>query len=232
MRSGYQAGPRQTLEDAMQQNLKILLIDEAGILRDGLCALLQSEKGFEVAAVAGSAREAMQALTQLQPQLVIMDFSAVLKTEPETITQLKRRWPELRVLVLTLRRDEAFIEAAFRAGADAYLHKNDSRSELFTAVQRLAASSGNGVAAADTTITTNARPAERPLDAVQLQIDLSSREREVMALIARGYQTVEIAQLMSLSNKTVEKYRRILMRKLGLNSAAAVSAFAITHGYV
>jgi two-component system, NarL family, nitrate/nitrite response regulator NarL len=216
----------------MQQSLKILLVDEAGILRDGLCALLQAEKGIEVAAVAGSAREATQALTQLQPQLVIMDFSAVLKTEPETITQLKRRWPELRVLVLTLRRDEGFIEAAFRAGADAYLHKNDSRSELFTTVQRLAASSGRDVPPADTAVRTEARPLEHAPGALQLQIDLTSREREVMALIARGYQTVEIAQLMSLSNKTVERYRRLLMRKLGLNSAAAVSAFAITHGYV
>src|SRR4029077_16466758 len=145
----------------MQQSLKILLIDEAGILRDGLCALLQSEKGIEVAAVASSAREAMQALPQLEPQLVIMDFSVILKTEPDTITQLKRRWPQLRVLVLTLRRDEALIEAAFRAGADAYLHKNDSRSELFTAIQRLAVSAGHGAPSADAKGDTDAQPEER-----------------------------------------------------------------------
>lgn len=213
----------------MQQSLKILLVDEAGILRDGLCALLQSEKGVEVAAVAGSAREAMQALTQLQPQLVIMDFSSVLKTEPETITQIKRRWPELRVLVLTLRRDEALIEAVFRAGADAYLHKNDTRAELFNTVQRLAASSGYGSQAdAPSSAGSEAGAAA----AAPPPRDLTSREREVMALIARGYQTAEIAQLMSLTPGTVDKHRRILMRKLGLQSAAAVSAFAITHGYV
>lgn len=216
----------------MQQSLKILLIDEAGILRDGLCALLQSEKGIEVAAVTGSAREAMQALTQLEPQLVIIDFSVVLKTEPDTITQLKRRWPQLRVLVLTLRRDESLIEAAFRAGADAYLHKNDSRSELFTAVRRLATSAGHGAVAADGETNTTLRPEEPTPDAAQPLSELTGREREVMSLLARGYQTVEIAQLMSLSHKTVEKHQRILMRKLGLHSAAAVSAFAITHGYV
>ena len=215
----------------MQQSLKILLVDEAGILRDGLCALLQSEKGVEVAAVAGSAREAMQALTQLQPQLVIMDFSSVLKTEPETITQIKRRWPELRILVLTLRRDEALIEAVFRAGADAYLHKNDSRTELFTTVQRLAAQSGFG-APAPSPEGTGAKPMGSTAEVAQPQGDLTNREREVMALIARGYQTAEIAQLMSLSQGTVDKHRRVLMRKLGLHSAAAVSAFAITHGYV
>jgi two-component system nitrate/nitrite response regulator NarL len=214
----------------MQQSLKILLVDEAGILRDGLCALLQSEKGIEVAAVAGSAREAMQALTQLQPQLVIMDFSSVLKTEPDTITQMKRRWPELRVLVLTLRRDESLIEAVFRAGADAYLHKNDSRAELFTTVQRLAATSGYGAQASGTTST--AGPRAGAVAVAPLPGNLTSREREVMALIARGYQTAEIAQLMSLTQGTVEKYRRMLMRKLGLQSAAAISAFAITHGYV
>jgi DNA-binding NarL/FixJ family response regulator len=216
----------------MQQSLKILLIDEAGILRDGLCALLQSEKGIEVAAVAGSAREAMQALTQLEPQLVIIDFSVVLKTEPDTITQLKRRWPQLRVLVLTLRRDESLIEAAFRAGADAYLHKNDSRSELFTAVRRLAASAGHGAVAASGETHTPVRLEQPTPIAAQSPSELTGREREVMSLLARGYQTVEIAQLMSLSHKTVEKHQRILMRKLGLHSAAAVSAFAITHGYV
>jgi DNA-binding NarL/FixJ family response regulator len=213
----------------MQQSLKILLVDEPGILRDGLCALLQSEKGVEVAAVAGSAREALQALTQLQPQLVIMDFSSVLKTEPETITQFKRRWPELRVLVLTLRRDEALIEAVFRAGADAYLHKNDSRAELFTTVHRLAATSGYGSQAGTATDAGHEADAGAVPPAPRV---LTRREREVMALIARGYQTAEIAQLMSLTPGTVDKYRRMLMRKLGLQSAAAVSAFAITHGYV
>lgn len=227
---GHDSRLRPQPGNAMQQSLKLLLVDEAGILRDGLCALLQSEKGVEVAAVAGSAREAMQALTQLQPQLVIMDFSSVLKTEPETITQMKRRWPALRVLVLTLRRDEALIEAVFRAGADAYLHKNDSRTELFTTVQRLAGTSGYGpqTPSAASTASSSADPAA-PIPPLS---NLTSREREVMALIARGYQTAEIAQLMSLTTRTVDKYRRMLMRKLGLQSAAAVSAFAITHGYV
>jgi two-component system response regulator NreC len=228
------AAPREASLRGGQQRSRtqILLLDEAGILRDGLCALLQSEKGIEVIAVAGSRREAMLALTAFRPQLLIMDFSVTLKTDPQTIAHLKRRWPQLRVLVLTLRRDEQLIEAALNAGADGYVLKNESRDELFTAVQRLSAG-GTYVSppALERVMNAHARTAERGGPG-QPQSALTNREQEVIALIARGYRTREMAQLMSLSHKTVEKHRTNLMRKLGLRSAAAVAAYAITNGLV
>lgn len=212
---------------------RILLIDDAGILRDGLCALLQSETGLEVVAVAGNRGEAMRTVRQLKPQLVIMDFSHTLRTGPSTIAQLKRRWPEVRVLVLTLLREGPLIEASLRAGADGYLHKNESRTELFAAVQRLARGKsyvripglGRKVARRNLKSTEAAR-----FNAQQTEV-LTSREREVIEFVARGYRTREMALMMSVSYKTVEKHRTNLMRKLGLRSAAAVAAFAITHGY-
>ena len=226
------AAARESTRGPGQQrpSTQILLLDEPGILRDGLCALLQSEKGIEVIAVAGSRREAMLALTAFRPQLLIMDFSVSLKTDPPTITHLKRRWPQLRVLVLSLRRDEPLIEAALNAGADGYVLKNESRDELFTAVQRLG-DGGTYVSppALERVMSAHARTAERGPGPSQA---LTNREQEVIALIARGYRTREMAQLMSLSHKTVEKHRTNLMRKLGLRSAAAVAAYAITHGFV
>lgn len=216
-----------------QLKTQILLIDEPGILRDGLCALLQSDPGLEVAAIAGSRREAMQALTALSPQLVIMDFSVVLKTGPETVSQLKRRWARLRILVLTFRHDEQLIAAALRAGADGYVLKNESRTELFMAVQRITAGHPYISPPALQKVTmANSRTGERASEAAHGPAALTSREQEVIVLIARGYRTREMAQLMSLSHKTVEKHRTNLMRKLGLRSAAAVAAYAINHGYV
>lgn len=159
------AAAREVSASAAEGPLKtqILLIDEAGILRDGLCALLQSDRGLEVAAVAGSRREAMQALAALSPHLVIMDFSVTLKTGPETLSQLKR-WPRLQVLVLTLRHDEPLIAAALRAGADGwYVLKNESRTELFLAVQRITAGHPYISPPALQKLTTpNSRPGERP----------------------------------------------------------------------
>lgn len=229
------AAPREPSATGAQRRLKvqILLVDEAGILRDGLCALLQTEKTIEVVAVAANRRETLQALSVLKPQLVIMDFSVALKTGPQTVAQLKRRWPQVRVLVLTLRRDEQLIEAALRAGADGYLLKNDSRAELFTAVQRLSAGESYvSPPALDKMMTAYAKTFECPPNPAQASAVLTNREQEVITLIARGYRTREMAQLMSLSHKTVEKHRTNLMRKLGLRSAAAVAAYAITNGYV
>ena len=227
------AAARESTRGPGQHNprIQILLLDEPGILRDGLCALLQSEKGIEVIAVAGSRREAMLALTAFKPQLLIMDFSVTLKTDPQTIKHLKRRWPQLRVLVLSLRRDEQLIEATLNAGADGYVLKNESRDELFTAVQRLGAG-GTYVSppALERVMSAHARTAERGSPGPSQA--LTNREQEVIALIARGYRTREMARLMSLSHKTVEKHRTNLMRKLGLRSAAAVAAYAITHGFV
>jgi DNA-binding NarL/FixJ family response regulator len=207
------------------------VVDEPGIQRDGLCALLQSDRSVEIVAATASHREALEALEGIQPAVVIIDFSADLKSGPEMIAHLKRRWPEVRVLVLTVRRDEQCIETALRAGADGYVLKNDSRTELFNAVHRIAAGKGYiSPSALDRMVTAYAKTSDRKGRAHHPGT-LTSREQEVITLIAKGYRTREMAQLMSLSHKTVEKHRTNLMRKLGLRSAAAVAAYAITHGF-
>src|SRR5204863_141880 len=122
-------GPRKT---------RVLVADEAGIMRDGLCALLQSDDALEVVAATVIQREALQSLTTSQPDVAIVDFATDLKSGAETIAHLKHRWPEVRVLVLTVRRDEMFIETALRAGADRYVQKSERRAELLDAVHRAA----------------------------------------------------------------------------------------------
>jgi two-component system response regulator NreC len=211
---------------------RVLVADEGGIMRDGLCALLESDDTLEVVAATAIRGEALQTLTTAQPDVIIIDFAADLKSGPETIAQLRRRWPEVRVLVLTVRRDETFIETALRAGADGYVLKTDSRTELFNAVHRIASGKGYiSPSALDRMVTAYAKTSDRLPGRPRAPGALTSREQEVITLIARGYRTREMAQLMSLSHKTVEKHRTNLMRKLGLRSATAVAAYAITHGF-
>lgn len=212
---------------------QVLVIDEAGIMRDGLCALLESDGSILVVAASANRRETVQELDVPQPNVIIIDFSTDVKTGPETIAQLKRRWPEVRILVLTVRRDEQFIETALRAGADGYVLKSDSRAELFNAVHRIASGKGYiSPSALDRMVTAYAKTSDRILGKTRPTGALTNREQEVIALIAKGYRTREMAEIMSLSHKTVEKHRTNLMRKLGLRSAAAVAAYAITHGFV
>ena len=212
---------------------QVLLIDEPGIARDGLCALLQTEGHMDVVALAASTHEAFQALGRVQPHVVIMDFSATLQTSPETVRELKRRWPRLCILVLTTRRDEQFIEAALRAGADGYVLRTDSHTELINALESLARGKGYvSPAALGEMVDAYKATANRAGERARRRGALTVREQEVIALVAGGYRTREMAQLLSLSHKTVEKHRTNVMRKLGLRSAAAVAAYAITHGFV
>lgn len=211
----------------------MLLIEEPGVMRDGLVALLESDPTVEVVAVTSGRREAFQVITSAAPQVVLMDFSVALKTGPETVAQLKRRWPELRVVVLTLHREDQFLEAALRAGADGYVLKSDGRAELFKALQRAARGKSHiSPAVFDKVVSTYAQPSPRTAPRTGSTTLLTNREQEVITLVARGYRTREMARLLSLSHKTVEKHRTNLMRKLGLRSAAAVAAYAITHGFI
>jgi DNA-binding NarL/FixJ family response regulator len=215
-----------------RRKTRVLVVDEAGIMRDGLCALLQSDDTLEVVAATASRREAVQNLTTAQPDVIVIDFAADLKAGPEIIVHLKGRWADVRVLVLTVRRDETFIEAALRAGADGYVLKTDSRAELFNAVHRIASGKSYiSPSALDRMVTAYAKTSDRLPGRSRGSGALTSREQEVITLIAKGYRTREMAELMSLSHKTVEKHRTNLMRKLGLRSAAAVAAYAITHGF-
>jgi DNA-binding NarL/FixJ family response regulator len=163
-----------------------------------------------------------------------MDFSISMQIGLETISQLKRRWPTVRVLVLTFRRDEQLIDAALRSGADAYVLKNDSRTDLFTAIERISAGKRYLSPSVDGPVAEGGRKSgdAKPRRKVTAAGMLTEREREVMTMIAKGHRTREIAQFLSLSHKTVEKHRTTLMRKLGLRSATAVAAYAIAHGYV
>lgn len=218
----------------------IVVADDHGIMRDGLCALLDGEQDLDVIGTAANGREALRAAEILKPDLIMMDMSLPLANGPEAIAQIKRQVPEQRILVLTFHTDDQHIHAALEAGADAYVLKDDTRLEMLTAVRAVLKGKsflspaicarvvngylGGGYAGA------RSRPAGTH-SSVGAEV-LSQREREVIKLIAEGYRTREIATSLSLSHKTVEKHRSNLMRKLNLRSAAAVTAYAIANGFV
>lgn len=218
----------------MRRKTHIMVVDDEGIARDGLCALLQREPTLRFDAAFSSAREAIRSRGDLRPNVVIMDLPVTMKTGPQTIAHVKRRWPHARVLVMSARAEGRVIEAARRAGADGFVLRNDEREELFRAIHALAADRHY---ISKSVLETPARNTRRPAphaprhhaDSAPL---LTNREQEVVTLIAEGYRTREMAQLLSLSHKTVERHRTNVMRKLGVRSATAVVAYALTHGYV
>jgi len=215
----------------MRRKTHILIIDAEGIARDGLCALLQREEALHVDGTFASAREALRAGRELHPHIVVMDFGLAMKAGPQTGAHVQRRWPQAAVLVLSPSADGQAIEAARRAGADGYVLRNDHRAELFNAIDAL---SERRHYISKSVLETPAKSAQAPPRARRTESAglLTAREQEVVTLVAEGYRTREMAQLLSVSHKTVERHRTNLMRKLGVRSAAGVVAFAITHGYV
>lgn len=216
----------------MRRKTHILVIDEDGIVRDGLCALLHSEDSLHVDGTFASARDALRTREDLRPNVVIMDFGLALKAGPQTVAHVKRRWPEAAVLVLSVSGEGPAIEAARRAGADGYVLRNDHRAELFNAIHAL----GERKHYISKSVLEGPERAGRAPPRAARRTEsaglLTAREQEVVTLIAEGYRTREMAQLLSVSHKTVERHRTNLMRKLGVRSATGVVAFAITHGYV
>ena len=217
-------------ETGVRRTSTVLLIDEPGIPRDGLRALLDSHSAIEVIGIAAGRREAVRALRDAQPHVVIIDLSVDPVQRRETITDVKRRWPLVRVLVLVQPEREQ-IETALRAGADGYVLLDEECAELFNAVQRLASGrSYISPAIFDRMVTSYRASTDVTIPRSPAPKVLTGREREVIVMIAEGYRTREMAELLHLSHKTVEKHRAKLMRKLGLRSAAAAAAYAITHG--
>lgn len=206
--------------------MRILIIDADNLLRDGLCALLRLEDDLEVVGTLDNVEAIADIAPAISPEIVILDIATSDSIGVGAIGKIRDHWPEARTVVLTLQQDDRVLAEALRAGADAYALKSDSRQELKEALRNVAA----GQRYVSQTM--------HELEHVHANTDrhqsdgLTDRERDVMRHIARGRRTREIAQELSLSHKTIEKHRSSLMRKLGLKTATAVVAYAISNGYL
>lgn len=201
------------------------------MLRDGLCAMINQEEIFEVAAVIGGTAALRTLALASDPDAIVADFGAPGVPEAETVSVARERWPAIPILVLTFRRDDVSIESALRAGADGYILKTDARSELLAALNAVLEKKRYISPTIFDTVVNGF--VSQQSHAKRVNSDgLSEREREVMKLIAQGLRTREIAEKLAVSHKTVEKHRTNLMRKLGVRTAGAVAAYAISNGYV
>ena len=216
----------------MVNKIQILVIDADSLLRDGVCALLNSEEELQVIGALGTTAEIARVSLSSAPDIAIVDIAVPeANTGIEAITAVRVRWPQIRVLVLTFDSDGRLLEEALQAGADGYLLKSDTRQALDTALRSI--KEGERYVSPSVFDDVVHGYIRKHTFTRQHEIDgLSDRERDVMRRIARGQRTREIAHELSLSHKTVEKYRSNLMRKLGLKNATAVAAYAISHGYL
>ena len=148
----------------------------------------------------------------------------------ETIASVKRRFPEIRVIVLTVHKTDEYIHAALRAGANGYVLKDATHEELRLAIRTVLAGKTFLSPEVSGSVITRYLGSEKTLVTLRPWDTLTQREREVLKLVAEGHPNRHIAEYLSLSVKTVEKHRSNLMKKLDLHNVAMLTAFAIDHG--
>jgi DNA-binding NarL/FixJ family response regulator len=217
----------------MTQPHKILIVDDHTIMRDGLQALLSSDPNYEIVGTLADGKSAIQSVATLNPDVVLMDLTMPGTSGVDAIREIKRRHPKIRIIALTFHKEDKYIHATLQAGADAYVLKDDSRTELFTALSSvIRGKSYLSPSICDRVVAGYlAGGADGNSETASWEV-LTKREREVIKLIAEGMKTKEIAAYLSLSPKTVEKHRTNLMRKLDLHSVSAVTVYAIQNGFI
>lgn len=204
----------------------VLIVDDHPIVRQGLAQLINQEQDLEVCGQAENASQAMQAIGELSPAMVIVDISLQDTSGMELIKDIKVRHPNLPVLTLSMHDEAVYAERALRAGAMGYIMKQEATERVITAIRRVLAgdvyvSESMAAKMVSKLATAGAARSTSPVDR------LSNRELEVFRLIGEGHGTRQVADKLHLSVKTIETYRAHIKTKLGFKGAAELFRSAI-----
>ena len=207
--------------------IRILIADDHAVVAEGLRHLLSAQADMEVVALAENGREAVRIAFEAMPDVVLMDHAMPLLNGTEAARLIRERGGQTRVIMLSMYSDAVHVYRALQAGATGYIIKKSVAKEVVDAIQ--AVSKGNRYLSKELAeiviehVVHRATPND-PLDR------LSSRERQVLQLLAEGHSVAEIAATLSLSPKTIETYRARMMEKLGIFELAGLVRFAIQQG--
>jgi two-component system, NarL family, response regulator NreC len=211
--------------------LRILIGDDHTLMRQGLRKILEDRSGWEIVAEAGDGRAAVSEAFALRPDVVVLDIGMPLLNGIEATFQITHKLPHVSILILSMHADEAYVTQAVRAGARGYLLKDSAGVDLIDAIAAVAA--GKSFFSPPIAKVVLDGYARRLAESVLDRYDtLSPREREIFQLVAEGYSTKEIADLLSISPATVETHRAHILRKLDIHNTAELVRYAVRRGVV
>jgi two-component system response regulator NreC len=209
--------------------LRLLLVDDHKLIRDGLKSLIAKQPEFEVIGEAGDGLKAVSLVKELKPDIVIMDVSIPELNGYDATRQIVSEFPDVKVIALSMHSDRRFVLEMLKAGANGYMIKDCAFEEITRAVtavwkgQTYLSPQVAGVIVGD---FINQKGIQERSAIAQL----SEREREVLKMLAEGHSTKEIASKINLSIKTIETHRKNIMDKLGIRNIAALTKLAIREG--
>ncbi len=208
--------------------MRVLIADDHGIVRSGLRLLLERQPDIEVIGEAADGAEARDAVIRERPDLAILDVRMPKLTGLQVTREIKRQVPEVSVLILSMHDDERYLFEALKAGASGYVLKTQADADLLEAIR--------AVQRGEPFLTPSAQQAlikdvlERGRD--EADEDLTPREQEIVKLVAEAHTTRQIAEILHLSEKTVENHRGNAMRKLGMRDRVELVRYAIRRGLI
>jgi DNA-binding NarL/FixJ family response regulator len=208
--------------------IRIIIADDHGVVAEGLKHVVEAQSDMQVVSLAVDGREAVHQARDLQPDVVLMDLSMPELNGADATRAILERDPKCRVIVLSMYAEREYVRRALKAGAAGYVVKRSAAKEVVDAIRAVHAGQRYlSPRVADVVIDDYAGDAPDDLLA-----KLSQREREVLQLLAEGHTGAQIAERLSLSQKTVETYRARLVEKLGIRDVAGLVRFAIQRGIV
>ncbi len=209
------------------KRIRILLADDHAVVRQGFKMILSAQPDMEIVGEAGNGREAVELAEQLRPDVLVMDVAMPELNGIEATRRVASSLPHSRVLALSMHKDSVYVRETLRAGARGYLLKDSPAGDLVAAVRAVA--SGEGFlspAVSNAVLDDYRRHVTNPIDL------LTSREREVLQMLAEGKTNKEIAGILNLSVYTVDAHRGRIMEKLNLHSINEMVRFAVRNGLI
>lgn len=223
--------PREEGPTSLAGKIRVLLVDDHTILRNGLRLLLNAQPDIEVVGEASDGRQGVGEALHLLPDVVIMDITMPDMNGIDATRQIKRHAPDVRVLVLTMHENEAYLFQGLRAGASGYMLKESADTELISAIRIVQngrfylSPAAQSMMVGDYLQRVRAGGEER--DSYN---DLTEREREILKLVAEGFTNNQIAEKLVISPKTVDTHRTHVMDKLNLHSRGELVKYAMRRG--
>jgi len=209
------------------KRIRILLADDHAVVRQGFKMILNAQADMEIVGEAGNGRQAVELAEQLRPDVVVMDVAMPELNGIEATRRLASSVPHARVVALSMHKDSVYVREILRAGARGYLLKDSGAADLVAAIHAVASGESYlSPAVSNAVLDDYRRHVTNPIDL------LTSREREVLQLLAEGKTNKEIAGLLNLSVYTVDAHRGRIMEKLNLHSVGELVRFAVRNGLV
>jgi two-component system response regulator NreC len=212
--------------------LRVLLGDDHTLVRQGIRKILEDQPDWEIIAEVGDGREAVRQALALAPDVAILDIGMPLLNGIEATSQIVRRAPAIRVLILSMHLDEAYVARALEAGATGYLLKDSADSDLIGGVHAVGAGKSFFSPAVAKLMLNDYVRRLAGKGVVDRYASLSEREREVFQLVAEGHSNKEVADILSISPTTVETHRAHILQKLDVHNTAELVLYAVRRGVI